>query len=314
MDQDQINTRPSLTPEQIADQFEKDRSRLRAVAYRMLGSTSDAEDAVQETWLRLSRSANEVDNLGGWLTTVVSRVCLDMLRARKTRQEDPVIEEASGVDPEQEMLLADSVGSALLIVLETLTPAERLAFVLHDMFAVSFDEIGPIVGRSPAASRQLASRARRRLQGTTEAKGDLATRQRIVDAFLAASRGGDFDALLRALDPDAIMRSDATAAQMGSPEAVIGGRELAEFFNGAARAARPVLIDGVPGAAWSQGGTPRVVFEFRIADERIVGIDLIADPDVLAMLELVPVGSSRSRTRTNADRNDFEAGQDEQSD
>ena len=211
------NRAPSLNPEHVVDQFEANRARLRSVAYRMLGSTSDAEDAVQETWIRLSRSAVEVDNLGGWLTTVVSRVCLDMLRSRRTHREDPPPADMTEVDPEQEAVLADSVGSALLILLETLSPAERLAFVLHDMFAMTFDEIAPIIGRSPVASRQLASRARRRLQGTTEAKGDLATRQRIVDAFLAASRGGDFEALLRVLDPEAIMQSDGPRGSWAPP-------------------------------------------------------------------------------------------------
>jgi len=304
-----MNRRPKQGPDQIADQFEANRARLRAVAYRMLGSATDAEDAVQETWLRLSRSADTVDNLGGWLTTVVSRVCLDMLRARKARDEVPVVEQASEVDPEQEAVLADSVGSALLIVLETLTPGERLAFVLHDMFAVSFEEIAPIVGRSPAAARQLASRGRRRLQGTTEARSDLATRQTIVEAFLAASRGGDFEGLLRVLDPEAIMRSDSTAAEMGSPDTIAGGREVAEFFNGRARVARPVLIDGVPGAVWSQGGKPRVVFEFRIADHRIVGVDLTADPEVLEVLDLLPIRPDR---RSVAPEQSVQAGQGEE--
>jgi RNA polymerase sigma-70 factor, ECF subfamily len=308
---DQTSRKPSLTREQLADQFEADRPRLRAVAYRMLGSTSDADDAVQETWLRLSRSAQEVDNFGAWLTTVVSRVCLDMLRARKARSEEPVGDEASELDPEQEAVLADSLGSALVVVLQTLTPGERLAFVLHDMFAVSFDEIARIVGRSPAAARKLASRARRRLQGTTEARADLATRKRIVGAFLAASRGGDFDALVRVLDPDAVMRSDATATKMGSPESVIGGTELAGFFNGRARAAKPVLIDGAPGAVWSAGGTPQMVFEFRISDDRIVGIDLTADPEVLEILELVPMRTSHRAGRGGQE--DVEAGQPEES-
>src|SRR5436309_11814993 len=212
--------------ELLAREFEANRNRLRAVAYRMLGSMSEAEDAVQECWLRLSRSdTSGVQNLGGWLTTVVARICLDMLRSRNSRREEsleasvpePITSRESGIDPEQEALLADSVGLALLVVLDTLNPAERLAFVLHDIFAVPFDEIAPIVGRSPTAARQLASRARRRVQGAATAPDVDLTRQReVVDAFLAASRGGDFDALLAVLDPDVVLRADSAAVHMGS--------------------------------------------------------------------------------------------------
>src|SRR5436309_9638752 len=210
----------------LAEQFEAERPHLRAVAYRMLGSLSEAEDAVQESWLHLSRSdTSDVANLGGWLTTVVARICLDMLRSRKSRHEesldvhvpDPIASHEEGIDPEQEALLADSVGLALLVVLDTLNPAERLAFVLHDLFGVPFDEIASIVGRSPTAARQLASRARRRVQGAATAPDVDLTRQReVVDAFLAASRGGDFDALLAVLDPDVVLRADSAAVHMGS--------------------------------------------------------------------------------------------------
>src|SRR5256885_3189803 len=209
----------------LAERFEANRAHLRGVAYRMLGSLSDADDAVQEAWLRLSRAdVSGVDNLGGWLTTVVARVCLDMLRARKARHEEPFDATApepaaprgAAPDAEQEMLLADSVGLALLVVLETLAPAERLAFVLHDMFAVPFDEIAPIVGKSPDAARQLASRARRRVQGATMSDVDLTRQREVVDAFLAASRGGDFDALLAVLDPDVVVRADSAAVEAGA--------------------------------------------------------------------------------------------------
>ena len=222
----------------LAERFEANRTHLRAVAYRMLGSLSEADDAVQEAWLRLSRSdTSGVENLGGWLTTVVARVCLDMLRSRKSRREEPlgahvpepIVSREDGIDPEHEALLADSVGLALLVVLETLAPAERLAFVLHDMFAVPFDEIAPIVGRSPAAARQLASRARRRVQGAATAPDADLTRQReVVDAFLAASRGGDFDALLAVLDPDVVLRADRAAVQAGASREVRGAAAVAE--------------------------------------------------------------------------------------
>src|SRR5947208_9063623 len=216
----------------VAERFEEHRAHLRAVAYRMLGAPSDAEDAVQESWLRLSRSdTSGVENLGGWLTTVVARVCLDMLRSRESRHEepldvhvpDPIVSREEGIDPEYEALLADSVGLALLVVLNTLNPSERLAFVLHDLFAVPFDEIAPILGRSPTATRQLASRARRRVQGAnTDSNVDLTPQREVVDAFLAASRGGDFDALLTVLDPDVVLRADHSSVQMGASEEVRG--------------------------------------------------------------------------------------------
>src|SRR5829696_8662896 len=296
----------------LAQRFEEHRSHLRAVAYRMLGSVSEADDAVQETWLRLSRSdTSEVENLGGWLTTVLARVCLDMLRSRKSRREEslgarvpePVAGRADGADPEQEALLSDSVGLALLVVLETLTPAERLAFVLHDMFAVPFDEIAPIVGRSPDAARQLASRARRRVRGAgrreseggrAEAKGgagvakardaDLDRQRAVVDAFLAAARGGDFQGLLMVLDPDVVLRSDAVAVPWGGPQEVRGAEAVAPLaMRGRARAARPVLVNGAVGVVVAPRGRLLMVLDFTIRHGKI---DAIADPERLAELEL----------------------------
>lgn len=276
--------------EALADRFEANRSHLRAVAYRMLGSVSEADDAVQEAWLRLSRSGDAgVENLNAWLTTVVARVCLDMLRSRKSRREEPLGLHLTDrvANPEHEAMLADSVGLALLVVLETLAPAERLAFVLHDMFAMPFDEIAPIVKRSPAAARQLASRARRRVQGVTAA-GDahLTGRREIVDAFLAASRGGDFDALLALLDPDVVLRADVAAVRMGSAPEVLGAADVAATFSGRARAAQPALVNGAAGAVWAPGGLPRVVFAFTIAGGKIFQIEMIADPARLSELDL----------------------------
>jgi len=282
--------------EWLAERFESHRTHLRAVAYRMLGSPSEAEDAVQEAWLRLSRSRTSgVDNLGGWLTTVVARVCLDMLRSRKARREESleahapekIVSDADGTDPEHEVLLAESVGLALLVVLETLAPAERVAFVLHDMFAVPFDEIAPIVGRSPAAARQLASRARRRVQGTaTVPDADPSLQRAVVDAFLAASRGGNFDALLAVLDPDVVLRADPAAVRTGAPREVRGAAAVANTFSGRARAAQPALVNGAPGLVWAPGGRPRVVFGFTISHGKIVEIDMVADPDRLRHLDL----------------------------
>ncbi|MDT4926051.1 MAG: hypothetical protein QOG01_3764 [Pseudonocardiales bacterium] len=277
----------------LAQRFEADRPHLRAVAYRVLGSITEAEDAVQEAWLRLQRSDTAaVDNLTGWLTTVVGRVCLDMLRARRSRREESIETQVSEpvdvVDPEHEAVLADSVGLALLVVLDALTPAERLAFVLHDMFAVPFDEIATIVGCSSPAARQLASRARRRVQGSTPDQRTGGNRQReIVDAFLAASRGGEFDALLALLDPDVVVRADAAAVAFGAAAEVVGAHAVAETFSGRARAARLALIDGAAGAVWTQGGKPRVVFAFTVVGAKVVGIEMLADPDRLAALDLV---------------------------
>jgi RNA polymerase sigma-70 factor (ECF subfamily) len=273
----------------LGTQFEAHRAHLRAVAYRMLGSHAEADDAVQEAWLRVSRASTDgVVNLGGWLTTIVGRVCLNMLQSRKSRREEPLAEPhapASRVDPEREAVLADSVGLALLVVLDTLAPAERLAFVLHDLFAMPYDEIAPIVDRTPAAARQLASRARRRVHGV-DAAPDVTRQRRVVDAFLAASRGGDFQALLSLLDPDIVLRADATTVRTGAAAEVRGMDAVARTFSGRARGARAVLVDGEPGAVWAVGGTPRVVFTFTIAGDRIVAIEMHADPGLLAGLEI----------------------------
>jgi RNA polymerase sigma factor (sigma-70 family) len=276
----------------LARRFETDRARLRAIAYRMLGSRTDAEDAVQEAWLRLSRAGDaNVENLGGWLTTVVARVCLDMLRVRRARREEFADEAvprlAAAADAEQEALLAESVGLAMLVVLDRLTPAERVAFVLHDMFDLPFEEIAGIVGRSVDASRQLASRARRRVRGATgDPDVDRDRQRQVVEAFLAASRRGDFDALLALLDPSVVARADAAAVAAGAAPEVRGAAEVATTFAGRARAARPALVDGLVGLAWAPGGRPRVVFDFTTENGRIVAIDLIADPARLGELEL----------------------------
>jgi len=263
--------------DELAGRFEQNRTRLRAVAYRMLGSLAEADDAVQEAWLRLGRTgAGGVDNLDAWLTTVVGRICLDMLRSRTSRKEsgwDATASEPAappGADPEGEVLLADSVGLALLVVLETLTPTERLAFVLHDMFGVPFDEIAPIVGRSPDAARQMASRARRRVRETPSPAGHGAER-RIVDAFLDAARGGEMATLLTLLDPDVEMRVDGAGERHGS-------RAVAQFFAGRAQAARPALVDGALGVAVASDGQVRVVLRLRVADGRITAIDAVTDP------------------------------------
>ena len=285
--------------EWLAERFEEHRTHLRAVAYRMLGSVSEADDAVQEAWLRLSRSdSREIENLGGWLTTVVGRVCLNMLRSRRTRREDPlevhvpepIVSREDGLDPEQEALLADSVGLALLVVLETLSPAERLAFVLHDMFAVPFDEIGPMVGRSPAAARQLASRARRRVQGEAPAPDPDITRQReVVDAFFAAAREGDFDALVAVLHPDVVLRSDGGAARPGATHVVHGAEAVGRRAMTFARLSpfvRPALVNGAAGVVVAPRGRPFSVMAFTVRDGRIVAIDGLADPERLKELDL----------------------------
>jgi RNA polymerase sigma factor (sigma-70 family) len=285
----------------LAEQFEENRTHLRAVAYRMLGSLSEADDAVQEAWLRLVRSdTGDIENLGGWLTTVVGRVCLDMLRYRKSRREeplgeplgarfpDPIVGRQGGIDPEHEALLSDSVGLALLVVLETLSPAERLAFVLHDMFAVPFGEIAPIVGRSPAASRQLASRARRRVRGAaTVPDADLNRQREVVDAFLAAARGGDFDALVAVLDPDVVLRSDRGAVPAGASREVRGAPAVARrAAKERARAARPALVNGAVGVVVAPRGRLLMVLGFTIRGGKIVEIDAIADPARLRKLDL----------------------------
>jgi RNA polymerase sigma factor (sigma-70 family) len=284
----------------LAEQFEAKRPHLRAVAYRMLGSLSEADDAVQESWLHVSRAGTcGVENLGGWLTTIVARLCLDMLRARTSRREeslgthlpDPIVRRTDALDPEHEALLAESVGLALLVVLETLAPAERLAFVLHDMFAVPFAAIAPIVGRSVTATRQLASCARRRVRGAAPVGNADRTRQRaVVDAFLAASRDGDFDALLALLDPDVVLRADCAAVQAGASSEVRGAPAVAKQFAGRARVAQKALVNGAAGLVWAPGGQPRVVFGFTIARGKIVAVDLVADPARLRQLDLVVLG------------------------
>ncbi|RYV51583.1 sigma-70 family RNA polymerase sigma factor [Pengzhenrongella frigida] len=280
----------------LAQRFEAHRPHLRAVAFRILGSLSDAEDAVQEAWLRLSRSdTSEVENLGGWLTTVVARVSLNLLQTRRSRREDPqgarVPDELAGwagtAQPEDEALLSDSVGPALLVILDSLEPAERLAFVLHDLFAVPFDEIAPIVGRSPAAARQLASRARRRVRGAEPPRDADRRRQReVVAAFLTASRNGQFDALLALLDPRITLRADDATVRMGASSEVLGARAVAETFSGRARGARLALIDGAPGALWAVDGRPRVAFRFTVAAGKILAITMTSDPATLSTLDM----------------------------
>jgi RNA polymerase sigma factor (sigma-70 family) len=287
--------------EWLAEHFERNRSHLRGVAYRMLGSLPEAEDAVQEAWLRFSRNGAEgVENLGGWLTTTVARICLDMLRSRKARREDEldemtserVISYARGVDPEDEAMLADSVGLALLVVLETLSPAERLAFVLHDLFDLPFDEIAPIIERSPEAARQLASRARRRVRGLPAVPRTELERQReVVDAFLAAARRGDFEALLRLLDPNVVQRIDRFVAQEGVPMVIQGAEAIAQRAVVArARAAQSALVNGAVGVVVAPQGRLKIVFNLTIANGRIVEIEGIGDPARLRTLELAVFG------------------------
>jgi RNA polymerase sigma factor (sigma-70 family) len=280
----------------LTEQFEAKRTHLQAVAYRMLGSLNEADDAVQESWLRLSRSdTSGVANLGGWLTTVVARICLDMLRTRNARREEPLdtyrpeqrMRREDGIDPEDEALLADSVGLALLVVLDTLAPAERLAFVLHDIFAVPFDEIAPIVGRSPTATRQLASRARRRVRGAATVPDADRTRQReVVDAFLAASRAGDFDALLALLDPDVVFRADRAVVPAGASSEVRGASAVAKQFSGRARLARAALVNGAVGVVVAPRGQLLMVLSLTITHGKIVAIDVVADPARLRQLDL----------------------------
>jgi RNA polymerase sigma factor (sigma-70 family) len=291
--------------EYLAERFEEHRTHLRAVAYRMLGSLSEVDDAVQEAWLRLSRAdTTSIDNLGGWLTTVVARVCLDMLRSRQSRREEPFTPDAPepaatgtrGSSPEQEALLADSVGLALLVVLDRLTPAERLAFVLHDMFAVPFEEIAPIVGRSAEATRQLASRARRRVRGGAAAPDpDLVRQREVVDAFLAALRGGDFEGLLAVLDPDLVVRTDLVPS--GAPGEVRGAAVWAKqavAFGHMARLVRPALVNGAIGVVMAPQGRLSRALTFKIANDKITEIEVIGDPARLRELDVsIPVGKLR---------------------
>ncbi|MEV7551524.1 sigma-70 family RNA polymerase sigma factor [Amycolatopsis sp. NPDC089917] len=281
----------------LTERFAEHHDRLRAVAYRMLRSAGDAEDAVQEAWLRVSRAdTGQVENPGGWLTTVVARVCLNMLEARQVRREEPAgalppDPVAPRQGPEDDAVLADSVGVALLVVLDTLTPAERLAFVLHDVFAVSFGEIGEIIDRSPAAARQLASRARRRVRGAAATSDAARSRKReVVGAFLAASRDGDFAALLSLLDANAVLVADPAAVRMGATAEARGADAVSAVFAGRAQAARLALVDGVPAAVWAHRGRPQVVFEFAVTDGKITGIELQADPALLGDLDVVYLG------------------------
>ena len=285
--------------EWLAERFEEQRPHLRAVAYRMLGSLKEADDAVQEAWFRLSRSdTGAIENLAGWLTTVVARVALNMLRARKAKREepmdgrvpDPIVSPQEGTDPEHEALLADSVGLAMLVVLETLAPAERVAFVLHDMFAVPFDEIASITGRSPAAARQLASRARRRVQAQAPVPDPDPARQRsVVDAFFAAARRGDFDALVAVLDPDIVLREDG-GTERPDVSAVIRGASAvagrALTFSRLSPYVRPILVNGAAGVVVAPGGRPFAVMAFTVTDGKIVEIDVLADPERLSEIEL----------------------------
>lgn len=284
----------------LAEGFEQNRPHLHAVAYRMLGSAAEADDAVQEAWLRLSRSgAGSVQNLAGWLTTTVTRVCLDMLRSRKARREAPLPAlppaSADGADPEQEALLADSVGLALLVVLDKLGPAERAAFVLHDMFGLPFEDIAAIVGRTPNAARLLASRARRRVQGTSPAPGaDLARQRKVADAFLAAARRGDFAALIAVLDPDVVLRADAAAAPAGTPREVRGAAIVARdalAFAKRARFAQPALVDGAAGVVVAPRGRLVVALGLTFTGDKISTIDVIADPERLRQLDLATLGT-----------------------
>jgi RNA polymerase sigma factor (sigma-70 family) len=290
--------------EWLADRFEEHRGHLRAVAYRMLGSLTEADDAVQDTWLRLSRAgASEVENLGGWLTTIVARVCLNMLRSRTTRREeplgvhipDPVISPEGELQPEEEALLADSVGLALLVVLDSLSPAERLAFVLHDMFELPFEEIAPMVGRSPAAARQLASRARRRVKGAEipAPDPDLARQRDVVDAFFLAARGGDFDALVALLDPDVVLRADFGARRPAASMVLHGAAAVArQALMGALPAAHlhPALVNGAAGVVVTVGGRPFAVLGFTVAEGRIVEVDAIADPERVRRIAAAVLG------------------------
>jgi RNA polymerase sigma-70 factor (ECF subfamily) len=291
-------------PDWLTEGFEQNRSRLRAVAYRMLGSLAEADDAVQEAWLRVSRAdASDVGNLSAWLTTIVARVCLNALRSRNTRREepldthvpDPVITRADGSSPEEQALLADSVGLALQVVLETLSPAERLAFVLHDTFGLPFEEIAPMVGRSPAAARQLASRARRRVRGAdvTAPDRDVARQREVVDAFFAAAHGGDFDALVAVLDPDVVARVDGGTARPGASEVLHGAAAVARStltFAKASAPKHPVLVNGAAGVVITVGGQPVAVMGFTISGGKIVEIDSITDPERLRRLDLAMLG------------------------
>lgn len=276
----------------LANRFEEHRPHMRAVAYRILGSASDAEDAVQDTWLRVTRSdTDSVDNLGGWLTTVVSRIALDKLRARHRRQEStagvqPPDVVAADPNPEDDAVVGDAVGMAMMVVLDRLQPAERVAFVLHDTFGISFADVGNVLGRSANASKQLASRARKKVRGSDPVDRDPHKERRIVDAFLKAAQNGDLVGLLAVLDPEVVLQSDPAAVDMGSPGDVRGAPDVAALFDGRALGASTVAIDGLPGVAWIVAGEPKVVWDLTIIEDHITHIDMLADPDHLAELEL----------------------------
>jgi RNA polymerase sigma-70 factor (ECF subfamily) len=289
----------------FAEQFEEHREKLRSVAYRMLGSAPEADDAVQEAWLKLARAdSREVENMGGWLTTIVARVCLDMLRSRKSRREDaldatepePAKDGDGPSDPERQVLLADAIGPALLVLLDSLAPTERVAFVLHDLFGMSFEEVAPIVGRSVVAVRQSASRARRRIQGATLPDDDVERQRQVVSAFLMASREGDFGRLLAVLDPDVVLRADGAAVAAaeanrgrGAPalsSVVRGAEAVAKALGGSARGARVAIIDGAAGAVWAPGGEPRAVLAFTVVGEKVAEIEIFADPESLKRFDV----------------------------
>lgn len=279
----------------LADQFESNRPHLRSVAFRILGNVEDADDALQETWLRLSTTdAGDIENLRGWLTTVASRICLNLLRSRQRRPSESIDDSAdveqlsvrAAVTPEEQAILADSMGPALLIVLDRLTPAERICFVLHDMFAVSYEEIAGILGKSPEACRQIASRARRRVRMTEDPTSDPQRQREIVDAFLAAAKTGDFQMLLSLLSPDVELVADAAAIGMGAPASLVGCNDVASRFSGGAKAARTALLDGLAGLVWSQGGTVKVAFDFTVVADKVTKIEMIAEHDVLGEIDI----------------------------
>jgi RNA polymerase sigma factor (sigma-70 family) len=288
----------------LAEQFEANRPHLRAVAVRILGNVDDSDDALQEAWLRLSRTdAGDIENLTGWLTTVVSRICLNALRSRQRRpfesiDDSPNVEQFSlraAVTPEDQVILAESIGEALLIVLDRLTPAERISFVLHDMFAVSYEEIAGILGKSPEACRQLVSRARRRVRRAEDPTSDPQRQREIVDAFLAAAKSGDFQMLLSLLSPDVELEADPTAITMGAPASLLGSNDVASMFSGRAKGARTALLDGLAGMVWAQGGTAKVAFDFTVVDGKVTKIEMIADDDVLGEIEIEVLGRGSSQ-------------------
>ena len=288
----------------LADQFEDNRPHLRAVAFRILGNVEDADDALQETWLRLSTTdAGDIGNLTGWLTTVVSRICLNTLRSRQRRASESIDDSANveqfsvrtAATPEDQAILADSMGAALLIVLDRLTPAERISFVLHDMFAVSYEEIAGILGKSPEACRQIASRARRRVRMTDGPTSDPQRQREIVDAFLAAAKTGDFQMLLSLLSPDSELVADAAAIAMGAPATLVGANDVASRFSGGAKAARAALLDGRVGLVWSQGGTVKVAFDFTVVADKVTKIEMIGDDDVLGEIDIEVLRRGRDR-------------------